>query len=228
MTLWVEPARDSAPAPQPKPTNGPISQASQFGTAQASSETGSWLGGKFYSEIRRFVVLGTNYGNAQCSCVSSLREINIILNHLYRPIHTYGNQACLKPNLPDVNQHAIIHTSEYPPNERSYIDEKGIKRFEELSKTPIRVVSERKDQEGDLGESSRLNYSKVYTVEFYARVLNIGMVHRDHLETLTANSFVKQRVEPPEGPKHRDSNHGKSSSRGHKSKGGPSRGSGKK
>jgi hypothetical protein len=202
MMLWVEPARDFAP--QPKPTSGPMSQASQYGTAQASSETGSWLGGSFYSEIRRFVVLGTNYGNAQCS-----------------PIHTYGYQACLKPSLPDVNQHTIIYTSEYPPNERSYIDEKGVERFEGLSKTPIRVVSERKDPEGDLGERSRLNYSKVYTVEFYSRVLNIGMVHGDHLETLTANSLVKKRVEPPEGPKHRNSSHRKGPGRGQKSKGGP-------
>jgi len=198
-----------------------MSQASQYGTAQASSETGSWLGGSFYSEIRRFVVLGTNYGNAQCSCVSSLREINIMLSPLYRPIHTYGYQACLKPSLPDVNQHTIIYTSEYPPNERSYIDEKGVERFEGLSKTPIRVVSERKDPEGDLGERSRLNYSKVYTVEFYSRVLNIGMVHGDHLETLTANSLVKKRVEPPEGPKHRNSSHRKGPGRGQKSKGGP-------
>lgn len=157
MTLWVEPIR------------------------------GGDLGKLAYSEIRRFVVIGTNWGSARCS-----------------PISTYGGQATFKPNLPDVHKHAIIYTSKDPPAEQFYEIANGMRVYEGLTKFPIRVLREQEGPEGDLGALSRVNFSKVYTVEFYARVLNIGMVHNNMVETLVHYASTS-RDEPSQGPKHRSS-----------------------
>jgi hypothetical protein len=94
---------------------------------------------------------------------------------------------------------------------------------ERLTKDPIRVDSERDDAEGELKPESRLNYSKIYTVENYVRVLNIGMVHRNSMESLLANSFVRAETEPArrpvKHPKRADSSKD-NKSRHHKDKGG--------
>ncbi len=126
------------------------------------------------------------------------------------PIHTYSGQATLKENLPDPQQHAIIYTSSRPPHELCINDEYGGTVQEELSKDPIRVIRELNDVDGDLGELSRINYAKIYTVEKYVRVLNIGRVHQDSMESLLASCFFARPVdEPPQGP--RKSKHDKSS-----------------
>jgi hypothetical protein len=65
---------------------------------------------------------------------------------------------------------------------------------------PIKVKREQKGPEGDLGSSSRLNYSKIYTVENYVRVLNIGMVTEECLSSLRYNSYVNPNLKPPEPP----------------------------
>jgi hypothetical protein len=71
-----------------------------------------------------------------------------------------------------------------------------------LSKDPIKVIREQEDREGDLGALSRINYSKIYTVEKYVRVLNIGMVDKMSLRSLETNSFVRPRTTPIERPIH--------------------------
>jgi hypothetical protein len=106
----------------------------------------------------------------------------------------------LKPNLPEPQQHAIIYTSKHPPAENWYEAEDGTIVKEDLSKDPIRVVREQTDAEGDLGTLSRINYSKIYTVENYVRVLNIGKVHDNSMQSLIDNSLV-QRKDPPEKPR---------------------------
>jgi hypothetical protein len=143
-------------------------------------------------------------------------------NQVFRPIHTYNGQATLKPNLPERQQHAIIYTSETCPPEHSYTATDGSIVREDLTKDAIKVKRDQNGPEGDLGVYSRLNYSKIYTVENYVRVLNIGMVERDWIPTLNANSYVR----PTEtlGPVQKPTNHkppkesGKSSkdSGGHK------------
>ncbi|KAE8447121.1 hypothetical protein EG329_011105 [Mollisiaceae sp. DMI_Dod_QoI] len=145
-----------------------------------------WLGERVFSEIRRFVVIGEGYGNVICS-----------------PIHTYNGQATLKNNLPDPQQHAIIHTSKRPPPELCEYDNEGnVILREALSKDPIRVVSELDDEYGDLGTYSRINYAKIYTVEKYVRVLNIGKVHDDSMESLlTSCFFMRPDDQPPQGPR---------------------------
>ncbi|KAF4633929.1 hypothetical protein G7Y89_g4181 [Cudoniella acicularis] len=158
------------------------------GTRNGTHYSTVWLEQGAYSEIRRFVVIKEGYGNSICS-----------------PIHTYNGQATLKPNLPERQQHAIIYTSQDCPPEHSYVANDGSIVKENLSKDPIKVHKDQKGPEGDLGVYSRLNYSKIYTVENYVRVLSIGMVERDWLPTLIANSHVK----PSEtlGPVEKPTNH---------------------
>ncbi|PVH81043.1 hypothetical protein DL98DRAFT_417452 [Cadophora sp. DSE1049] len=169
------------------------------GTSSSGSHfSATYLNGTAYTEIRRFVVIGEGYGNSICS-----------------PIYTYGGQATLKPNLPDVQQHAIIHTSRQPPPEKFSYDDTGTLVKENLEKEPIRVINEQADEEGDLGAFSRINYSKIYTVEHYVRVLNIGKVHPMSMASLEKNSFFNRRAnEPPQPPR---GNSSKASSKGSKS-----------
>jgi len=102
----------------------------------------------------------------------------------HNPIQTYSGQATLKPNLLDAEQHAIIYTGFTIPPEYFYVTVHGDRVSERLTKRPIRVKSEQPDAEGTLDPLSRLNYGKIYTVEHYVRVLNIGMVHRDSMKIL--------------------------------------------
>lgn len=73
---------------------------------------------------------------------------------------------------------------------------------ENLRKDPIKVKSEQSGPDGDLGTSSRLNYSKIYTVEHYVRVRNIGMVDKSSIEALKKSSFVKPKDSPEKPRKH--------------------------
>jgi len=106
----------------------------------------------------------------------------------------------LKPNLPERQKHAIIHTTETPPDEKWYYATDRSVVQENLIKDPIRVRREQRGPEGDLGVTSRINYSKIYTVENYVRVLNIGMVHPNSMQSLINNSYLKEVHDPPERP----------------------------
>jgi len=128
------------------------------------------------------------------------QKLSYISNKSTRPIHTYNNQATLKPNLPDANQHAIIYTSSSPPDEYWYEADDSSIVSENLTKDPIKVKRENYGPEGDLGTMARINYSKIYTIEHYVRVMNIGMVANDCMVSLINNSFVK-RHEPIEKPR---------------------------
>ncbi|APA05264.1 hypothetical protein sscle_01g000340 [Sclerotinia sclerotiorum 1980 UF-70] len=140
----------------------------QGGTRNGSHFSTTYLGQQAYSEIRRFVVVLKQHGSSICC-----------------PIHTYSNQATLKPNLPLPERHTIIHTTSYVPRQHSCISKNGTVEMENLILDPIRVMSESSDREGELNKFSRLNYSKVYTVEHYVRVLNIGKVARESMNSLS-------------------------------------------
>ncbi|CAD6447405.1 8844c884-3799-47c5-9b7d-28d65aa0db70-CDS [Sclerotinia trifoliorum] len=86
------------------------------------------------------------------------------------PIHTYSNQATLKPNLPLPERHTIIHTTLLTVD---------------LILDPVRAMSESSDHEGKLHELSRLNYIKVYNVEHYVRVSNIRKVASESRDSLS-------------------------------------------
>jgi hypothetical protein len=107
----------------------------------------------------------------------------------HRPIHSYGGQATLKENLAEPQEHAIIYTTSTPPSEyHQQIHGRDI--WEDLGKDPIKVNRDRSSEETHLSPSSRLNYSKVYTVYKDYRILNIGMV--ENLSSLLASSHVQR------------------------------------
>jgi hypothetical protein len=110
----------------------------------------------------------------------------------------------LKPNLPERQQHAIIYTSDECPAECSYDAGGGNIVREDLIRDPIKVKREQSGPEGELGVYSRLNYSKVYTVENYVRVLKIGMVDKDSLQSLKHNSYINPALPPPEPSSSKD------------------------
>ncbi|KAF7900669.1 uncharacterized protein EAF01_007971 [Botrytis porri] len=120
------------------------------------------------------------------------------------PIQTYSGQATLKPNLPAPRRHTIIHTTPQAPEVYSYSADDGQKISENIVLDPIQVNSERSHEpEGLLKSLSRLNYSKVYTVEHYFCVLNIGMVASNSISTFLYQSGWSQGVQPVESQRPR-------------------------
>lgn len=85
-----------------------------------------------------------------------------------RPILTYGKQGTAKNGVkPD--DHAIIYTSGQPPD--------LLPNEPALHKNPIRVVPE--SRRVKLAPESRVNYSKLYTVEHNVKVCFIGKIALD-------------------------------------------------
>jgi hypothetical protein len=108
-----------------------------------------------------------------------------------RAIHTYAGWATLKPNLPDPQQHVVIYTGTQCPQAHSEVTSDGQIIYEKLSLDPIRVNSEQKSPEGTLSPLSRVNFSKIYTIEKDVRVLNIGVISKECIPILEANSPLK-------------------------------------
>jgi hypothetical protein len=94
----------------------------------------------------------------------------------------------------------MIYTSNSVPEEYSYEAGEGTIIRENLVRDPIKVRREQKGPEGDLGSLSRINYSKIYTVDNYVRVLTIGMVTKDSLPNLIYSSYINPTLKPPEPP----------------------------
>src|SRR5438045_3403450 len=81
----------------------------------------------------------------------------------YRPILTYGRQGCTKPGVKP-EDHTIIYTGDNPPD---------LLPDEVLDKVPIQMIG---DQGETLRPESRVNYSKIYTVEHNVKVCFIGSI----------------------------------------------------
>lgn len=88
------------------------------------------------------------------------------------PILTYGKQGTAKPGV-KAEYHAIIHEGREAPKELD-----GEPR---LLKKPIRVVLDSPREK--LRKESRVNYSKLYTVEHNVKVCFIGKLHKDSTTT---------------------------------------------
>ncbi|KAK7418571.1 hypothetical protein QQZ08_011196 [Neonectria magnoliae] len=106
------------------------------------------FGGKFYVGFRRFIVIANDQGH--CTCV---------------PILTYGGKACSKKGIKP-EKHGIVyekgHKARLVPGEPK------------LGFAPARVEI---TQDGEkLSKESRVNYSKLVTVEHNVKVLFIGHV----------------------------------------------------
>lgn len=104
-----------------------------------------------YHSTRRFVVVKERQGHSICV-----------------PILTYGRQGTNKPGV-KAEYHAIIYTGETAP--RPLPGEKGI------HKRSVRV--DNKDARERLAPESRVNYSKLYTVEHNVKVCFIGKIHKN-------------------------------------------------
>ena len=94
------------------------------------------------------------------------------------PIFTYGGQGVLKSGV-HPEDHGVAYSS---VKEGPFLLEResGL-----MSNGPIRIKAV--DQKHRLDPLSRINYSKVYTVEYNVKVFFIGEVARDCLKLLAAN-----------------------------------------
>lgn len=100
--------------------------------------------------------------------------------------------ATLELNLPNPAAHAIIHTSKNAPPPHSIELHDGTARYEQLVIDPIKVTGGREYPEGQLHPLSRINFTKLYTVEKDVRVLNIGIINDQHsLSILEEHAGVK-------------------------------------
>jgi hypothetical protein len=92
------------------------------------------------------------------------------------PITTYGGKGVTKPGVLK-SQHSVIHTgSRAPPLLKGEAPASGRQGM----LLPIRVVPTRP---GDRMENrSRLDYGKIYTVEYNVRIYDFGLVHPDYYE----------------------------------------------
>lgn len=118
-------------------------------------------GEKVYNSIRRFVVIGTFLGHSQCL-----------------PIYTYGSQGLLKKGVV-AHYHARIFTEDNNPSELE-LEERRL-----LTRDPIRVIP--KTPRDKLERMSRLNYSKIYTVEHNVKIRPVGWVAKECEKVLAEN-----------------------------------------
>jgi hypothetical protein len=147
MTLWSEPASSTV-------RDGPHISSSS-------------VGGRIYSETRRFVVVRGGPGYSICC-----------------PIQTYGRQGTTKSRV-SVENHAIVFTAGSEPKLLPQEQPPGMGSF------PI-VLG---DKSVTIDPSSRLNFGKVYTVEHNIKVRNVGKVEKEWLPRLRAALFKSMGVD---------------------------------
>ncbi|KAL1841931.1 hypothetical protein VTJ49DRAFT_6322 [Mycothermus thermophilus] len=110
----------------------------------------------FYQGFRRFIIVRTYEGHSHCV-----------------PILTYGRQACKKNGVkPD--KHGIVHQHNKDP--------RRLKGEPRLGIPPVRVkLYERAEK---ISVESRINYSKVYSIEHNVRVFFIGSVVKSDFDDI--------------------------------------------
>jgi len=89
-----------------------------------------------------------------------------------RPILTYNGQGTLKHGV-KAEDHAIIYTGAVAPP--------PLPGENKISHRSVRVEND--GARGNLAPASRVNYSKVYTVEHNVKVWFIGRIHKDSVAT---------------------------------------------
>lgn len=95
---------------------------------------------------------------------------------IFRPVNTYGGRGVSKPGLSkaDREAHSIIHMSDTEP--RRLAEETN------MNKKPIAVDKSSADQK--LDEMSRINFSRIHTVNWNVKVMNVGKVARESMPSL--------------------------------------------
>jgi hypothetical protein len=135
---------------------GHLSQAEPFSVQRNSKRRGKY-NEEVFSHIRRMAVVKARHG--YCWCV---------------PINTYNYQGVAKKGLSreDREAHSIIYMDDTNPSMHSA--EKGM-----MFKSPIAVSAASSEQK--LHYMSRINFGKVYSVEWNVKVMNVGKIHRDSM-----------------------------------------------
>jgi hypothetical protein len=135
---------------------GHLSQAERFNVQRNSKRKGKY-NEEVFSHIRRMAVVKARHG--YCWCV---------------PINTYNYQGVAKKGLSpeDRQAHSIIYMDDTKP--AIHAAEKGM-----MFKSPIAVCAASSEQK--LHCMSRINFGKVYSVEWNVKVMNVGKVHRDSM-----------------------------------------------
>ncbi|CAN9239027.1 unnamed protein product [Alternaria alternata] len=103
-------------------------------------------------KIRRFVVIRPK--NTFCLCL---------------PIQTYGGQATTKPGVIPQDHAAVVAENDqvkYLPHEAG------------ISKTPLYIKVENAST-GPIDPASRINFAKIYTVEYNVKVWKVGRIVSD-------------------------------------------------
>jgi hypothetical protein len=114
-----------------------------------------------YCHIRRMVVVRERHG--YCWCI---------------PINTYNYQGVAKKDLSTEERkaHCVIYMDNTHPTIDVY--ETGL-----IVKKPIAVTAANPEQK--LHKMSRLNFGKVYSVEWNVKVMNVGKVNADSMAAFT-------------------------------------------
>ncbi|KAH6669136.1 hypothetical protein F5X68DRAFT_249266 [Plectosphaerella plurivora] len=114
--------------------------------------------GSFYTGFRRFIVVASDEGNSTCV-----------------PVATYSGQGCRKHGV-KASKHGLILAQ----SARSRTKPKAPKNIEALGFPMVRMNV---TAEGEtLSLASRINYSKLVTIEHNIKILMIGHIATDHFE----------------------------------------------
>jgi hypothetical protein len=113
-----------------------------------------------------------------CSLCGS---VFVSTNRVTSPISTYGGKGVAKKSALKHHHSIVFSEREDPGPAMSEIP---------ATNTPGMLPSirvERSDKTNKLLPMSRINYSKIYTIEDNLKVKDFGMVHKDYMEQLTQN-----------------------------------------
>jgi hypothetical protein len=141
MTLWSEPASSTV-------RDGP-------------NVSCSTIGGRIFSETRRFVVVRGGHGYALCC-----------------PIQTYQKRGTTKSRI-NLENHAVVYVAGNEPKLLPEEESPGMGNFP--------IVME--DKSVTIDQSSRLNFGKVYTVEHNIKVRNVGKISKESQPRLKTASL---------------------------------------
>ena len=140
--------------------HGPLSQVGPYKVEKYDKKGGKYRE-EVFSHIRRMAVVKARHG--YCWCI---------------PINTYSYQGVAKKGLSDVDRqaHAIIYMDDTKLAISS--KEKGM-----MFKTPIAVTATNSEQK--LHVMSRINFGKVYSVEWNVKVMPVGRVNAQSMAAFT-------------------------------------------
>ena len=124
--------------------------------------TNSRSGEGVFAKVRRFVVI--REGDAYCSAL---------------PITTYGHRGVGKPGVTK-SEHSIIYTTKSPPDPLpAELPTRG-----EIGMLPHAIRIDADDSHDQLGSLSRLDYSRVHTIQHNIQVKGFGKVNPKSMSAL--------------------------------------------